>query len=341
MSYEFPSIRDENLSILSSSAMDILAELETMATNVTEEDDMISDADVQRWQKLFNLTRSDSSNAIETYRGNYSRARITDEHWDAIKSTQEAKSHNRESYEYSLTQTRKRTNMTSASAPVERGSFIVQLTGPLDTAARIQEAAALSQIPALATGFGEDGEAQFCEIDGAAKSRLLAWLAKHHGDFHPTIVRLSKAKKDLCPHTRAPMLGRMDLALPQHRSDDTTFEPAPLPDQYPVWYFFYGTLADPDVLSQHLNLETAPSYIPAHVVGGQIRTWVGKYRALVDAPGTEVYGSAFLVESRDQEDALRIYETDKYEVVRCHITMQTGVVCGLTFRFDGAESELD
>ncbi|KAK5240470.1 hypothetical protein LTR40_011694 [Exophiala xenobiotica] len=127
----------------------------------------------------------------------------------------------------------------------------------------------------------------------------------------------------------------MDLALPQHRSDDTTFEPAPLPDQYPVWYFFYGTLADPDVLSQHLNLETAPSYIPAHVVGGQIRT------ALVDAPGTEVYGSAFLVESRDQEDALRIYETDKYEVVRCHITMQTGVVCGLTFRFDGAESELD
>ncbi|KAK7885624.1 hypothetical protein LTR67_010417 [Exophiala xenobiotica] len=312
--------------------MDILAELETMATNVTEEDDMISDADVQRWQKLFNLTRSDSSNAIETYRGNYSRARITDEHWDAIKSTQEAKGHNRESYEYSLTKTRKPTNMTSASAPIERGSFIVQLTGPLDTAARLQEAAALSQIPALATGFGEDGEARFCEIDGAAKSRLLAWLAKHHGDFHPTIVRLSKAKKDLCPHTPAPMLGRMDLTLPQHRPDDATFKPTPLPDQYPVWYFFYGTLADSDVLSQHLNLDTAPVVYPS-------ARW--KYRALVDAPGTEVDGSAFLVGSRDQEDALRFYETDKYEVVRCHITMQTGVVCGLTFRFDGAESELD
>ncbi|KAK5462959.1 hypothetical protein LTS15_002671 [Exophiala xenobiotica] len=227
--------------------MDILAELETMATNVTEEDDMVSDADVQRWQILFGLTRSDSCNAIETYRGNFSRTRITDEHWNAVRSTQEAKGHNRESYEYSLTQTRKCTNMIPA--PVERGSFIVQLTGPLHTAARIQKAATLSQVPALATGFGEDGEARFCEIDGAAKPRLLAWLAKHHSDFHPTIVRLSKAKKHLCPHTQAPMLGRMDLTLPQHRPDKATFEPTPLPDQYPVWYFFYGTLADPDVLS--------------------------------------------------------------------------------------------
>jgi hypothetical protein len=52
--------------------MDILAELETMAINVTEEDDMISDADVQRWHKLFGLTRPENCNAIETYRGDYS-----------------------------------------------------------------------------------------------------------------------------------------------------------------------------------------------------------------------------------------------------------------------------
>ncbi|KIW57829.1 hypothetical protein PV05_02386 [Exophiala xenobiotica] len=318
--------------------MDLLAELETMAVNVTEEEEMISDADVRRWQNLFGLTRLESSKAIETYHGDYSRARIADEHWDAVKSEQEAKGHNRESYEYSLTQTRKGTKLFST--PVERGSFIVQLAGPLDTAERIQEAAALSQVPPLATGSGEDGEAQFCEIDGAAKFRLLAWLAKHHGDFHPTIVRLSKAKKDLCSHTQAPMLA-MELTLPQHRPYHASFEPTPLPDQYPVWYFFYGTLADPAVLSQHSNLDTSPSYIPAHVVGGRVRTWAGKYRALTDAPGEKVDGSAFLVESRDQEDALRFYETDKYEVVRCHITMQTGVVCGLTFRFNGAEHELD
>ncbi len=166
--------------------MDLLAELETMAVNVTEEEEMISDADVQRWQNLFGLTRLESSKAIETYHGDYSRARIADEHWDAVKSEQEAKGHNRESYEYSLTQTRKGTKLFST--PVERGSFIVQLAGPLDTAERSQEAAALSQVPPLATGSGEDGEAHICEIDGAAKistPRLASKAPRRLPSDHP------------------------------------------------------------------------------------------------------------------------------------------------------------
>lgn len=38
--------------------------------------------------------------------------------------------------------------------------------------------------------------------------------------------------------------------------------------------------------------------------------------------------------SKEQEDALRAYETEKYEVVRCRIEMEGGeVVMGCTFRF--------
>ena len=103
----------------------------------------------------------------------------------------------------------------------------------------------------------------------------------------------------------------------------------------------HGTLADPNVLSQHLGLDKAPDYVPAQVTGGRLRTWAGKYKAIVDAPGEVVLGSAFLVKSRAEEDVLRFYETDKYEVVRCRITTHSGGMDGLTFRFDGSERDLD
>ncbi|EXJ67246.1 uncharacterized protein A1O5_09893 [Cladophialophora psammophila CBS 110553] len=108
----------------------------------------------------------------------------------------------------------------------------------------------------------------------------------------------------------------------------------------PVWYFFYGTLGDPEVLKHHLNLDTEASLIPAHVEGGDVRLWAGKYKALVDSPGSaKVFESGFLVQSRE-EDALRFYETDKYEAVRCRIFTDDGIFRGLTFRFDGVPEDL-
>ena len=316
--------------------MDLLAELESMATNVTEED-TIPDADVEQWQRLFGFSFSEALTALEEYRNDFSRIRITDELWNDVKSEKQAEGYNREAYEYSLTQPRKRDLSRQYDG---KGLFIVRLDGPLRTPKMIQEAAALDKIPAILDGVGEFGQARFCEIDGTTKSRLLSWVAKHHYGFRPTIVRLSKAGKDLCTHTQAPMLGK-ECVLPQHRAESADFKPVPTPDQYPVWYFFYGTLADPAVLSQHLGLDEIPNYVPAHVTGGRVRTWAGKYKALVDAPGEVVHGSAFLVQSKAEEDALRFYETDKYEVVRCQITTQSDVMDGLTFRFDGTERDLD
>lgn len=70
-----------------------------------------------------------------------------------------------------------------------------------------------------------------------------------------------------------------------------------------------------------------------------LTTWTGKYKAIVDAPDSicsRVHGSAYQVLTREQEEVLQFYETDKYEVVRCVITKmgtKEEVVKGLTFRF--------
>lgn len=68
-----------------------------------------------------------------------------------------------------------------------------------------------------------------------------------------------------------------------------------------------------------------------------METWgEGKYKALVDGPETSsMKGSAYLVMSEEHEDALRKYETEAYEVVRCVIEMNSTTVEGCTFRFVG------
>lgn len=125
--------------------------------------------------------------------------------------------------------------------------------------------------------------------------------------------------------------------MPQHCSSGAD-DPKLLPgqDQYPVWYFFYGALADPAVPERLLGYE--PSYRQANVTGGALKTWGSKYNALIDAPGegNKVQGRAFLVQS-EEEDCLCLYETDKYEVVRCliKISNRSNVERGLAFRFIG------
>lgn len=109
-------------------------------------------------------------------------------------------------------------------------------------------------------------------------------------------------------------------------------------NQYPVWYFFYGTLANTEVLSRQLSLpeDKISLLAPAIISGGVIKTWASKYKALVDGSSScLVKGSAFQVMSREQEDALRSYETDNYEVVRCEISTGGSAVPGCTFRFVG------
>lgn len=155
-------------------------------------------------------------------------------------------------------------------------------------------------------------------------------------NFTTNILPDRTAEKNLSPDSLHPTLG-VESTLPQFRGINAS----PHNDEYPVWYFFYGTLADPDILTLVTGVEE-PRLIPAHISGGVLKTWGGKYKALVDQrghrKGSKVAGHAFCVESEKVELGLRVYETDKYEVVRCTIEMGDRREKGLTFGFVGDDA---
>ncbi len=198
----------------------------------------------------------------------------------------------------------------------------------------LKAAGQVSQATAI-SGTDDDGNpANFCVVDATAKANIEAWLTStgSESSFQPIFIRYSKAEKALTS-TLYPTLG-IDTTLPQYRPDTISAEPnSPAQNKYPVLYFFYGTLAEPDMLKRLWGVD--PMYRPARVTGGALTTWGGKYKALVDSPGSKVDGSAFMVENVAHEDALRCYETEKYEVVRCAMEMMDDgtMVKGLTFRF--------
>ena len=79
----------------------------------------------------------------------------------------------------------------------------------------------------------------------------------------------------------------VDTTLPQYRADSVDAKFVPTRNQYPVWYFFYGNLAVPDILSRRLGLSEKPVFTPATVTGGVIKKWRGKHNALLDSGGAE------------------------------------------------------
>jgi hypothetical protein len=215
--------------------------------------------------------------------------------------------------------------------------YLVKLEGPLSTASKIQHLAGMPCLPKQVSGTDDaSGSAGFCFITGAEKLALTAALSgRLHRSFAPSFIPINKAEKNLASKSMAPFLG-FDPTLPHHRPSDASQTFLPTQNQYPVWYFFYGTLADPNILATKLGFPYPIVYRSASVTGGELRNWGGKYKALINGAGT-VRGWAYQVTSAEREDALRYYETDQYEVVRCAITMDyTGEsVLGLTFRFIG------
>lgn len=333
--------------------MDPFEELEKMAFNAADEQGSDSTqepsaAQISRWQRLFSCPYSDAADRIKHLRSDLSRIRVSDEHWEMVRHQREAEGYDREAYEHEIQLGGKMLCKSSyiqgqvlkASAP-RASAFLVILEGPLDTPVKVQEAAEMSTIPHLIKGTGGTGETTFCRIDGNAKEAILGWLSKH-SSFRPTFIRLSKAKKDLSIDSIYPALG-LDSTLPQNRLDNTRCSPAQ--DEYPVWYFFYGTLGDPEVLSRILSLpdNETPDLRPAKIMRGIIRTWGGKYKALIDASESGYTdGWAYKVASEIEEEALLYYETEKYEVVRCEIMVpgEKQGVRGCTFRFAGCHGDL-
>ncbi|PLB48233.1 hypothetical protein P170DRAFT_437899 [Aspergillus steynii IBT 23096] len=222
-------------------------------------------------------------------------------------------------------------------------SYLVKLEGPLRTASQIQHLTGLLHPPPTHQGVGETGQtAHFCLINGITKNSLISALSHSEQGkaFKPTLIRINRAQKDLSSCSAAPTLGLdIDPTRPQFRAPAPNHTYLPTQTQHPVWYFFYGTLADPGTLRLKLSLSEQPVLSRAVVRGGVIRMWGGKYKALIDgAESAVVEGWAYEIMSEEEEDQLRYYETDQYEVVRCEIDMMNwegGRIKGLTFRFCG------
>ena len=326
-----------------------------MAVNATDDCDSElepSEEQITSWQRLFGYSYPQAVEQIKNQKSDYSRYRVSNHHWDLVRSQKEAQGYSRDAYEHWIKtagrseHSHSQSNSiqhTDLSGPRAHSSYLVLLDGVLNTPKSIQDAARLSEPPRTVQATSETQDAVFCSVDGKTKRSIEIWLSQQKSTFRPTFVRLSKARKDLAPDSIYPTLG-LESTLPQHRhssgpSFNSDFPTRPvLQDEYPVWYFFYGTLADSVFLGRLLSLPEAesPVLVPASISGGLIKTWQGKYKALVNGCSTDhVHGSAYKVTSREREDALLIYETENYEVTRCLISMGKQRVQGLTFRFTG------
>lgn len=327
--------------------MDLMEELEGMAGAVdsvapNEQHDEAWENEIKRFQDRFHYSYSEARDVIIRHHANQSRKRISDAHWKMVREQKEAEGYDRDTYEYTVQaglvyrQDEGDRNQEDACAHDVHAKYLVKLESPIDSPQEIQNIAATLQAPPTMKGTGTShNEATFCLINGAIKNKIRSHLGSRGP--HLTFIRITMADKDLADHCMEPMIGSdIDSTLPQHRARNNEHIFLPSQDQYPVWYFFYGTLADPGILATKLSLSERPVLRPARVKGGLLTTWGGKYRALIDGPTTAaVDGWAYEVISQEHEEQLRYYETDRYEVARCEILMRDNgeTVPGLTFRF--------
>jgi len=218
-------------------------------------------------------------------------------------------------------------------------SYLFRLEHPLSTPWELASALNLLRVPQLESGVGEDGEASFCRLSQSGVIALDAWVEKNCPTQKFTKLRIGLAHKE--DPGELPLLGR-DPTLPQYRPTLAARASERRLPEFPVHYFFYGTLANPERLERlfGVSADELPALRPTIVLGGRIRIWAERYKALVDEPGSVVAGFAFSCGSVDQEEALRVYEGDAYEVVAARLVVDGKEVVGRTFRFAGFDDEL-
>ena len=210
---------------------------------------------IERWQKLFHLPTPRQT--ILEHRESLEPFTVSDEHWNEVCTKMEARGHDRESYEYSLSPVHrafaKRRGRPKSSRKEVTGTYLLEVNPgcpPIADVAAVQATAGLPSPPPIPVD--DESEHVFVQISGGSKTIIEEHLWDLGLCVQPTFVRLSlPAPKDLDGASKLPMLG-VDTILPQHRLSEVDCRPRDLPqqDQYPVHYFFYGTLADPGILRQ-------------------------------------------------------------------------------------------
>ena len=328
--------------------MEVLDELEAMFATASYMlrcgDQREDDKAVQRWQHLFGYSNTEARRRLEEQRHDLT-ALVPAASWETVQEHQEALGHDRESYSHWIqlpcsTVTPVGSNTSKRD---RRREYLFKLDGPLAFPDQIRDIAGLLVLPKIYEGASESESltTRFCRVDTATKKLLLSWIAENHPSFPPLFIMQSLARKDFSSLSMAPVLG-CDTTLPHNRLTMSDCIPRPSQEEYPVWYFFYGTLADPQTLQRILQPLDGDSPVavdhelrPARIAGAQLTTYGGKYKALIDGvENSQVDGWAFLVETEQHEEALRSHETGAYEVVRCRITCarpHEEVLYGCTF----------
>lgn len=96
------------------------------------------------------------------------------------------------------------------------------------------------------------------------------------------------------------------------------------PLEYPAYYFFYGTLTNPQNLKRILDLEEDPPMRKAEVIGYALAKW-GDYPALIDGEqGQIISGYAYQVQSEGKAQKLMYYETNAYKAAPVWIYFRDG-----------------
>src|SRR5688572_12104573 len=115
-----------------------------------------------------------------------------------------------------------------------------------------------------------------------------------------------------------------------------------------IFFFFYGTLMDPDVLRAITLLDTDPILRPATLTGFDMKLWAGRYPILLPAESgrdtVPIKGMIWQATSLEQCLRLQRYETSAYEPCECVVEIEDGTIEEVvTFRWarDRGSEELE
>jgi hypothetical protein len=149
---------------------------------------------ITRWNNPFNIPSGDAIDRIMEHRHNLTRTRVSDSHWDTVRSHKESQGYDREAYEYELDLQKRKANIGNFM-PVEDEAestvtYLVELSGPLDSLEVMQKAAGLKEAPQKVDGWSveERREVEMCIVGSKEKRAILMWAAEQGGGFEPTIL---------------------------------------------------------------------------------------------------------------------------------------------------------
>jgi Gamma-glutamyl cyclotransferase, AIG2-like len=164
------------------------------------------------------------------------------------------------------------------------------------------------------------------EFAGHQNVRVLPWNQKRW--VPPKLLPFVKAPPDYTGHRPKSAFGY----------SSTT--------EWPVYYFLYGDLAKPHVLSDVLGLypDESPKMRPAHIVGYELATWDGRPTLVSGRSGHVVEGMAYEIQSEEDEERLLCGETRAYKTSSCWMYLSDSSphegVYAKTFRYAGDEEAL-